>query len=59
MRAYRRDLPRLAELLPNIATPTLVISGKDDPFVPPANGEFLADRMPPCRAEVVDAGHFV
>ncbi|WP_421611977.1 alpha/beta fold hydrolase [Agrobacterium tumefaciens] len=59
VRAYGRDLPRLAELLPDIATPTLVISGKDDPFVPPSNGEFLADRMPRCRAEVVEAGHFV
>lgn len=59
VRAYSRDLPRLAELLPAIKTPTLVISGKDDPFVPPSNGQFLADRMPHCRAEVVEAGHFV
>lgn len=59
VRAYRRDLPRLAEMLPIIATPTLVLSGKDDPFVPPSNGQFLADRMPHCRAEEVEAGHFV
>ncbi|WP_416067564.1 alpha/beta fold hydrolase [Rhizobium sp. ZK1] len=59
VRAYSHDLPRLAELLPAIATPTLVVSGKDDPFVPPSNGQFLADHMPHCRAEVVEAGHFV
>lgn len=59
VRAYRHDLPRLEMLLPSIVTPTLVISGKDDPFVPPSNGDFLANRMPHCRAEVVDAGHFV
>lgn len=59
VRAYRRELPRLEKLLPTIATPTLVVSGRDDPFVPPSNGQFLADRMPHCRAEVVEAGHFV
>ncbi len=58
-RAYRRDLPRLEKLLPAIATPTLVISGKNDPFVPPSNGDFLAERMPHCRTEIVEAGHFV
>jgi pimeloyl-ACP methyl ester carboxylesterase len=58
-RAYRRDLPHLETLLPAIATPTLVISGTDDPFVPPSNGDFLAERMPHCRAETVEAGHFV
>ncbi|RYE51364.1 MAG: alpha/beta hydrolase, partial [Rhizobiaceae bacterium] len=59
VRAYRRDLPRLETLLPTIQTPTLVISGQDDPLVPPPNGQFLADRMPHCRAEIFDAGHFV
>lgn len=59
VRAYPRDLPRLAELLPTIGTPTLVVSGKDDPFVPPSNGQFLAESMPHCRAVVVRAGHFV
>lgn len=59
VRAYKQDLPILAGLLPSLQTPTLVISGKDDPIVPPANGQFLADRLPHCRAEVIDAGHFV
>ena len=59
VRAYRQDLPILAGLLPSIPTSTLVISGESDPIVPPANGQFLADRLPHCRAEIVNAGHFV
>jgi len=59
VRAYQRDLPVLETLLPAISVPTLVISGRDDPFVPPSNGDFLAQRMPHCRAEIVEAGHFV
>ncbi|OAN66603.1 alpha/beta fold hydrolase [Sphingomonas sp. TDK1] len=59
VRAYTRDLPRLGEILDSIATPVLVISGKDDPFVPTSNGEFLQERLPHCVHEVVDSGHFV
>src|SRR6478752_7232856 len=35
VRAYPRDLPRLRTLLPNIATPVLVLAGKNEPIVPP------------------------
>lgn len=59
VRAYPRDLPRLAELLPDIHVPVLVISGSDDPFVPPSNGEFLERHLPRCEAQVIEAGHFV
>lgn len=59
VRAYARDLPRLAELLPDIATPVLVLSGSDDPFVPPSNGTFLQERLQHCTARVLNAGHFV
>lgn len=59
VRAYPRDLPRLARLLPFIKTPTMIISGKDDPFVPAISGSFVHGLMPHCRAEVLDAGHFV
>lgn len=59
VRAYETDLPRLSSLLSDIAVPTLVISGKDDPFVPPTNADFLRDCMPRCRAEVLEAGHCV
>lgn len=59
VRAYPRDLPRLAALLPAIQTPVLVISGSDDPFVPPSNGDFLQSKLPNCEATIVAAGHFV
>ncbi|WP_084582878.1 alpha/beta fold hydrolase [Sphingomonas azotifigens] len=59
VRAYARDLPALEGLLGTIATPTLVISGRTDPFVPPANGAFLAEHLPHCVHEVVESGHFV
>ena len=58
IRAYPQDLPRLAELLPNIDVPVLVLSGADDPFVPPSNGEFLKAHLPHCEARVIEAGHF-
>ncbi|WP_079520190.1 alpha/beta hydrolase [Luteibacter sp. 22Crub2.1] len=59
VRAYPAELPRLAAALSGIKTPVLAISGSDDPFVPPSNGEFLRDNLPHCKAEVVEAGHFV
>ncbi|MFC3692504.1 alpha/beta fold hydrolase [Chenggangzhangella methanolivorans] len=59
VRAYPSDLPRLHDLLPSIKTPTLVISGKTDPLVPPGNGDLLVEGLPHARGEIVDAGHFV
>jgi len=46
VRAYPRDLPRLKALLPGIKTPVLVLAGRDDPIVPPSNGELLAKHLP-------------
>jgi len=59
VRAYPRDLPRLRTLLPNIATPVLVLTGKDDPIVPPANGQLLADHLPHCRQKLLEGGHLI
>lgn len=59
VRAYPSDLPRLSALLPRIDPPVLVISGDDDPFVPPANGERLREALPHCVHEVVESGHYV
>lgn len=59
VRAYPHDLPRLQALLPKVTTPVLVLSGKDDPIVPPANGELLARNLPHAAHRVFDAGHFV
>jgi pimeloyl-ACP methyl ester carboxylesterase len=57
VRAYVTDLPKLEPRLAKVQTPTLVISGKSDPVVPVANGQFLSDRIPHNRFVIVDAGH--
>jgi pimeloyl-ACP methyl ester carboxylesterase len=59
VRRYPEELPKLAELLPQIATPVTIINGRHDPVVPLANAEFLDERLPTSRLVVIDAGHFV
>jgi len=59
VRAYPRVLPRLKALLPSIATPVLVLAGRNDPIVPPPNGELLARHLPHCRHELLEGGHLV
>jgi pimeloyl-ACP methyl ester carboxylesterase len=59
VRAYPRDLPRLKALLPGIKTPVLVLAGRDDPIVPPSNGELLAKHLPHCRLELLEGGHLI
>jgi pimeloyl-ACP methyl ester carboxylesterase len=57
VRAYVTDLPKLEPLLANIRTPTLVMAGRNDPIVPVANGQLLADKLPHNRFVILDAGH--
>ena len=59
VRAYPRDLPRLRQLLPNIKTPVLIIAGKNDPIVPPPNGQLLADHLPHNRYTLLEGGHLI
>jgi pimeloyl-ACP methyl ester carboxylesterase len=59
VRRYPEELPALAELLPQIATPVTIINGRHDRVVPLANAAFLDARLPTSRLEIVDAGHFV
>jgi pimeloyl-ACP methyl ester carboxylesterase len=59
VRRYPEELPALAELLPEIATPVTIINGRHDRVVPLANAEFLDERLPDSRLEVIDAGHFI
>jgi pimeloyl-ACP methyl ester carboxylesterase len=59
VRRYPEELPQLAELLPAIATPVSIISGRHDRVVPLANAEFLDERLPNSRLVIIDAGHFV
>ncbi|MEU0784134.1 alpha/beta hydrolase [Streptomyces sp. NPDC006173] len=57
-RAYPAELPVLADLLPGIRAPVRIIAGVRDAVVPPANAEFLHDRLPYSRLDFIDAGHF-
>src|SRR3989475_1567416 len=59
VRAYPRDLPRLKALLPSIETPVLVLAGRNDPIVPPPNGQLLVDLLPRCRQTLLDGGHLI
>ena len=58
VRAYPTDLPTLRDLLPEIQTPVQIIAGGHDGAVPPVNAEFLNDRLPHSRLDIIDAGHF-
>jgi pimeloyl-ACP methyl ester carboxylesterase len=59
VRAYPTELPVLLDLLPQIETPVQIIAGAHDPAVPPVNAEFLHERLPHSKLDLVDAGHFV
>ena len=59
VRSYPEELPALAGLLPQIATPVTIINGRGDRVVPLANAEFLDERLPNSRLVVIDVGHFV
>jgi pimeloyl-ACP methyl ester carboxylesterase len=59
VRRYPEELPVLAELLPDIATPVTIINGRYDRVVPLANAEFLDEHLPNSRLAIIDGGHFV
>ena len=58
VRAYPRELPVLAELLPDIQTPVEIIGGLWDWAVPPSNHRYLDERLPNSKLDLIDAGHF-
>jgi pimeloyl-ACP methyl ester carboxylesterase len=58
VRSYGTELPILGELLGRINTPVLVLQGDHDPYVPPANGRYLDERLPHSRYHELDSGHF-
>jgi pimeloyl-ACP methyl ester carboxylesterase len=58
LRSYPAELPVLAGLLPQIATPVQIIAGAEDTAVPPVNARFLHERLPHSKLDVIDAGHF-
>ena len=60
VRSYPTELPILRDLLPEIQTPVQIIAGMRDPAVPPVNAEYLHERLPDSKLDlIVDAGHFV
>jgi len=58
VRAYPDQLPILRDLLPGIQTPVLNIAGDHDRAVPAANSEFLHQRLPKSKLDIIDSGHF-
>jgi pimeloyl-ACP methyl ester carboxylesterase len=59
VRTYSTELPVLRDLLPEIQTPVQIIAGARDSAVPPVNAEFLDERLPKSKLDIVDAGHFI
>jgi pimeloyl-ACP methyl ester carboxylesterase len=59
VRTYPEQLPVLRDLLPAIETPVLIINGARDPVVPPVNAEYLHERLPRSKLQIIDAGHFI
>jgi pimeloyl-ACP methyl ester carboxylesterase len=59
VRTYPAELPILRDLLPRIQTPVQIIAGARDPAVPPVNGEFLHERLPRSKLDIIDAGHYL
>jgi pimeloyl-ACP methyl ester carboxylesterase len=58
VRTYPRELPILRDLLPGIETPVQIIAGARDSAVPPGNAEFLHERLPHSKLDIIDTGHF-
>jgi len=50
----------LSDQISAIEAPTLVIAGREDPAMPPAESEFIASRIPNAQLAVIDeASHML
>ena len=58
VRSYPTELRVLGDLLPQIQSPVQIIAGARDPVVPAVNAEFLDQRLPNSKLNIIDAGHF-
>jgi pimeloyl-ACP methyl ester carboxylesterase len=58
VRTYPTELLVLRDLLPEIQTPVQIIAGVRDPAVPPVNAEFLHERLPHSKLDIIDVGHY-
>lgn len=52
-RWFVNDAVDLSEHLARVTAPTLLVFGTDDPIAPPAIGQFLLERLPAARLEIV------
>ncbi len=59
VRSYSDELPLLDKILCRIEAPVLVLSGGQDPIVPPANGQHLVAGIRRCRQVLLDGGHLI
>jgi pimeloyl-ACP methyl ester carboxylesterase len=59
VQSYPEQLQTLGQLLPKVAAPVQIINGSRDPVIPLGNAEYLHERLPASRLDIVDAGHFV
>ena len=59
VRTYPTELAALQLLLPGIQTPVEIVSGRWDPVVPPSNSEYLHQRLPRSRLDLIEGGHFI
>jgi pimeloyl-ACP methyl ester carboxylesterase len=59
VRTYPEQLPILGDLLPKIETPVRIIAGARDSVVPPVNAEYLHERLPKSKLDLIDALHFI
>jgi pimeloyl-ACP methyl ester carboxylesterase len=59
VRTYPTALRQLRDLLPNIRTPVLILSGNRDRVVSRANADYLHRLLPRSKAIFLDAGHFL
>jgi pimeloyl-ACP methyl ester carboxylesterase len=58
VRSYPEALPVLEALLPEIQTPVQLIYSRRDDLVPPINGEYLHERLPNSKLDILDTGHY-
>jgi pimeloyl-ACP methyl ester carboxylesterase len=58
VRSYPDQLRALCTRLPTIHTPVQIIAGARDAMVPAVNAEFLDQRLPTSKLNILDAGHF-
>lgn len=58
VRRYPQELPVLGDLLTKIQTPVQIISSRRDVLVPPVNSDYLHERLPNNKLDLLDAAHY-